>query len=379
MRFANIPVQQKNKLLMRLICFFWIVAKAISWKLWLSDRLFPLVPVFGLFVPSFVHVLLFIFSLATLLLLFILPTNRNLQIGLLTIEILSCLLDQNRWQPWEFQYFFLVLVFIINYKREKNIPAILGFILAAMYFYSGLSKVNPLFVNAVWYQIILTRLFHVSYATAHQPLVYHIGYLLAVIEIVLSIALFFKRTKKAAVILIAVMHLIILFMFGPWGINYDIIIWPWNIVLPICVYILFYNEPSAFSLKPLLYSANKLIIIFFGILPFLNLFGYWEYFFSSSLFSYRPPDMYIYIKNSAANKTLQGFNLKGQPLEYVDKNCYVIYVRDWAFREMLAPENPEIRIYKGIKEQLLKRYPGLDASFIIYSYSNGKRVKAELK
>jgi hypothetical protein len=378
---SNLSAGSKNIRLTRLICFFWIVAKIICWKLWLSDRLFPVVPVFNfLFVPSAVHLVLFILSLAALLALFVYPTKPTIQVGIIIIELLSCLLDQNRWQPWEFQFFFLLLVIIINRRKEKDIFSLFGFILASTYFYSGLSKLNPVFIHSVWHDTILTGLLHLNYNLSYQPLIYHAGYLLGVIEIILSIGLFFQRTKRITCISLIIMHLLILLMFGPWGINYDAVIWPWNVGLIIFISILILNNPGfTISSQSLIKGSNKLIVLVFGILPLLNLFGYWEYFFSSGLFSCRPPDMYIYVKRDASNKTLEDFSMKEQPLECINNNTYVIYTRDWAFREMLAPENPEIRIYKEIKKQLLKRYPKLDASFITYTYMNGKKVKQELK
>src|ERR1019366_5120531 len=110
MSFSNLSVVSKKIIITRLICFFWLVAKAISWKVWLADRVFPIVPPFNfLFVPSFIHLVLFIFSLSALLALFIFPSKRFLLISVIIIEVFSCLLDQNRWQPWEYQYIFIII------------------------------------------------------------------------------------------------------------------------------------------------------------------------------------------------------------------------------------------------------------------------------
>jgi hypothetical protein len=150
--------------------------------------------------------------------------------------------------------------------------------------------------------------------------------------------------------------------------------------LMILIYLLFLKKPQAvLSFQPLMAGANKFIFILFGLLPMLNLFGYWQYFFSSSLFSARPPDMYICIKKTTTDIALQAFAIPHKTSLTCDTNCCMIYVRDWAFKEMATPENPEIRIYKNIKEQLIKRYPDMDAVFITYTYVNGKRVKEELK
>jgi len=62
-----------------------------------------------------------------------------------------------------------------------------------------------------------------------------------------------------------------------------------------------------------------------------------------------------------------------------DSNSTLINVRDWSFSEMQAPVYPEIRIYKSIKEQLLKRYPGMNATFMVNPYIHGVKKRTELK
>ena len=381
MAFFNLQNGSKYKWLIRLICFFWLIEKIICCKLWLADRVFPVVPAFPfLFVPSPVHLVLYIISLAGLVALLLYPRNHIIGISFLTIELLSCLLDQNRWQPWEFQFFFFILAFIINRKKEENILSVLGFILASMYFYSGISKINPVFVHAVWFQIILTQLLHIKPIVSFQPVLYHMGYMLGLLEAIASIGLFFQHTRKMAGTFFIVMHLIVLLIFGPLGINYDVIIWPWNILLPLLVYI-FVFKTSGFSVsfKPVLTGMNRFIFILFGIMPVLNFFGYWGYFFSASLFSARPPDLYICIPKATIDKSLKPFCIEHKSSLLCDSNSCLIYTRDWAFAETMSPENPEVRIYQSMKDQMLKRYPKMNATFILYIYSKGKRIRSELK
>jgi hypothetical protein len=38
MSFSNLSVVSKKIIITRLICFFWLVAKAISWKVWLAKK-----------------------------------------------------------------------------------------------------------------------------------------------------------------------------------------------------------------------------------------------------------------------------------------------------------------------------------------------------
>lgn len=323
--------------------------------------------------------MLFIFSLAAISALLIFPSNRTIQISVIVIEIFSCLLDQNRWQPWEYEYIFIILALVINYKNEKKAIATIAFIFISIYFFSGLGKMNLLFSQYLRNVIVGSGLFHSNDSRAWNILLYHSGYLLGIIEILLSIGLLFKRRIKAAAILLIIMHVCIIVIFGPAGINYDKIIWPWNIAMILCLYILFLSRDRVLiSFQLIKLGWNKLIIVLFGLLPFLNFSGYWDYFLSASLFSFKPPNMYVYIHNKEACKELRPFFTIEKNKPSVDSNTALINVRQWSFKEMQAPAYPELRVYKKIKQQLLKRYPGMDATFIVYPYSNGQN-SIELK
>src|SRR4029078_7764197 len=162
MPFSNLSIASKKIIVTRFICLFWLVAKIISWKLWLADRVFPVVPPFRfLFVPQAIHLVLFIFSLVTLSVLLIFPLSRVLQVSVIIIEAFSCLLDQNRWQPWEYQYTFIILALVINYKNEKNATSVIALILGSVYFFSGIGKMNPAFSLYLRNKMVVSGL-HVS-------------------------------------------------------------------------------------------------------------------------------------------------------------------------------------------------------------------------
>jgi len=93
----------KNDVLIQITAFFWLVQKLLSWKLWVTERTIPIVPCFDLLenTPGFIHWFLLGASIFLLLYLLIWPNEKSLQIVLIILEIASCTLDQNRWQPWE--------------------------------------------------------------------------------------------------------------------------------------------------------------------------------------------------------------------------------------------------------------------------------------
>src|SRR5690242_13786994 len=97
--------QSLTNWILRITCLFWLIAKLISYKVWFTARVFPVVPVFnGLdHVPSFVHGGLYFLSLLLLVVVVSKPSNKYFIIALIISELCSCLLDYTRWQPWEYQ------------------------------------------------------------------------------------------------------------------------------------------------------------------------------------------------------------------------------------------------------------------------------------
>jgi hypothetical protein len=368
MAITNLSPIKRNNLLVRVTCICWIITKAISYKLWLSDRAFPLVPPFSfLNAPSIVHLGLLILSFVLLLSLFIFPSNKKIQVCLIAVELLACLLDQNRWQPWEYELIFILFIFLINRKREANAAVVLVWMFAAVYFYSGLSKLNHAFINDIWHEFILVRLFHFQNSGGWM---YRLGYIVGLTEALLGAGLLLKRTRKLSAIILMIIHGTIILLFRIAGNNSSVL--PWNLAMMAYLYVLIVADPSfTINYKPLFIGWNKLVLFLFIVMPAFSFFGYWDYYLSSSLYSGIPPRMYMHIKPTSATTSLNQY-ANPQDSSLIDMNT-------WSLKEMNSPPYPEWRVYKGIKEQLLKNYPGLEADFFIEGYQDGKKVKVEMK
>ncbi len=89
---------------------FFVIGILLSWKLWGSDRLFPLCPIIdGIPIFSGEVGLVLASLLVSLLILTGLYPKRWL-FGVLFVLLLFLLIqDQVRWQPWVYLYFFLLL------------------------------------------------------------------------------------------------------------------------------------------------------------------------------------------------------------------------------------------------------------------------------
>jgi len=370
------PYETINSALLKITCLFRLCAKLISWKIWTAYRLYPLVPVSEIFdrVPPVVHLVLLITSILLMIFLFF-KNNRWILIALLAVELVSCLLDQNRWRAWEYQYLFILIAFIINANKPKNLAGILSFILIATYFYSGCGKFNPGFLQNVWGYMVLKLFFKLPANVASNHLVYYSGYLLAVFELVCSLGLIFIWTRKIAAIALIIMHLFLLIMLGPLGLNYNKIVWPWNLAMIFYLYFIFLRNPeTAPDLKPVLQGWNRLIFVFLAILPALHFVGYWDELLSASMYSGKSLVMTVCVQDTTKCRELRPFFNHRNYDKTRCKGEAEINLQDWAILETNVTPNPELRIYKIIQDKLEKQYPGANFSYLIYRKIRGKQV-----
>ncbi len=372
--------QKTSLLFIQSTALFLLIAKILSWKLWIADRVFPLAPPFDFLynVPNFVHYIFLIISLACLCICIIKPTYYKALLILLISELLSCFLEQNRWQPWVYQYVFMFFVLWYNRKNENLTIVLLIIICSSTYFYSGLQKLTPHFFKITWKRTILEGFMHLPKTITDQALVIRLGYLAPIMEISLGLGLLFKRTRKITMLLLIIMHTIIMIIIGPWGINYNIIVWPWNVAM-VVYFIIIWNKEIDFSVlkKQLTPNINWITLLAWIIMPLFNFIGYWDFFFSSSLYAGRIDMCNIEITNPPIDFELKKYYRPkkiGEPL-----NKETIVVQTWAMGEFTTPSCPQKRVYKKIKKKWLKKYPTINTKFLFIDRSKRKTKVSELE
>lgn len=358
----------KNILILKVTCLFWLFAKLLSWRIWTANRLLPTVPLFEFLdrIPSIVHTVLFVSSVILIMLLF-LTKNRSLLISVLAIEIFLCLLDQNRVLPWEYLYIFIIVVFIVNANTPGYIMPAIILILASTYFYSGLCKLNEGFLHIVWGNMILHAFFKVPLAMIGKTWIYYIGYLLGVIELLLGIGLLIKKVRLASVVSLAFLHLFILFFLGPLGLRGYRVLWPWNLsMIFFLLIILFSTIPKPDDIKPIAKGWNKLVILCWVVLPAFSFWGLWDNNLSSNLFSANLPRMVICVNDTSKCRELKRFISRRDIAGTCNGNAK-IDLHVWAFIETGVAAYPEMRTYRVIQKKLEQKYTAAGLSFVYLS------------
>ena len=207
------------------------VGLSMSSALWIGPRSYPLtpvssmLPVIGDAVARALYVALF--ALAAIAL--VAPKPRWFIAAFLAVMAAFCLMDQTRWQPWVFRYSFLLAALALyswdsadadGAKRTLNIARL---IVASTYVYSGLQKTNLNFVENDFPWIVQPI---ANVLPSAINLLHGFGIAVPVVQVAFGIGLLTRRFRRASLIAAVAMHLFILAMFGPFGLDWNDIVWP---------------------------------------------------------------------------------------------------------------------------------------------------------
>jgi hypothetical protein len=256
------------------------------------------------------------------------------------------------------------LLFVFYPNEKKLVISSVTFVLASTYFYSGLNKLNQGFLQSVWSNLILHQFFHLNALVRRQEWLFYCGYLLGLTELALGAGLLFKKTRKASAILLAVMHLVILAIWGPFGLRGFQILWFWNLSMIALLYLVFIlAQPD--GLPALAHkSRGRLTILLWGILPALSSQGLWPKSLSSNMFSGNAPWMVICVQNLGPHEQLKRFSNLSDP-SCICKGALKIDLQTWVVRETRVSVNPEKKLLLQMQQRLLKQYPDCRFTFLI--------------
>jgi len=328
------------------------IGLAMSSPLWIGPRSFPLAPV-ALMLPAIdglvargLYAALFVLAAIALAV----REPRWLIAAFLAIVAMFCLTDQTRWQPWVFQYSVMVAVVALCSGGELRALNIIRLIVAATYVFSGLQKINANFIenDFPW---IVQPIVHVLPSAA--GFLHGFGMAVPFVQVAFGVGLLTRRFRRAALWAAVAMHLFILAMFGPMGLNWNAIVWPWTAAMAIFDLLLF--SGAEFSWREIVWRrrdlAHAAALVLFAILPGLSFFNLWDSYLSAALYSGNLTEAQIYLSDAGSASLPAAI---ASHLVHTSPDTNVLNLQRWAIEDLNVTPYPEARIYKAIAKSVCR-------------------------
>jgi hypothetical protein len=172
------------------------------------------------------------------------------------------------------------------------------------------------------------------------------------LQVAFGVGLLTRRFRRVSLIMAVAMHLFILAMFGPAGLNWNDIVWPWTAAMAIFDILLF-SGTADFSWREIVshwrdpgYAAA---ILLFAILPVFSFFNLWDSYLSSALYSGNLTEAQIYL--SDAGKVLLPPSIRAR-LVQTSPDTNVLNLQRWAIEELNVTPYPETRVDRAIAKSI---------------------------
>ncbi|MGD0931678.1 MAG: MauE/DoxX family redox-associated membrane protein [Candidatus Korobacteraceae bacterium] len=345
-----------------------VASLLLSPKLWVSSRFYPLIPVFhGL--PRIPYPLDYICYGVVLFLLAAIafvPRPRLYIFALVAFLAAYSLLDQTRWQPWAYQYWLMLLALgCFSWKPDdirgrQDAVNICRLIMGCTYVYSGLQKLNSKFVAEGFPWVLGTLHLHIPVAYLN-----YLGWIVPFIEVSIGLCLLTRRFRKIGILNGIVMHVFILYSFGPLGLNWNTVVWPWNVAMIALILVLFWHTDVTFAdiVWRNKFVYQKVVLVLLGVLPALSFIGRWPSDLSLALYTDNLTEANVLISEPVKRELpvfVQQF-IKPQP------GHIVLRTQDWSFGELNVPPYAEIQSFIRVGSEVC-RYSHNSADVLLSGY-----------
>jgi hypothetical protein len=221
-------------LLQRTLALFGLALVAVTWRLWTPQQVFPQVPLVALATqaPGWCDWLGAAGMTIGLLLALVVPAasawGRRGLVLFATSAGAMFLLDQNRLQPWAYQMAIMALV--LAWADGRSAVAILRLFVASFYFHSALTKLDYSFLHTLGQQFLATLvgLAGGSLDSWSDPARIAAALAFPLGELLVAVGLCVPRTRVAALFGAVTLHVLLLVILGPWGLDHKPGVLVWN-------------------------------------------------------------------------------------------------------------------------------------------------------
>ena len=347
----------------------------------------PMLPFFDPELPLLLLSLLFGLLMFSLGILPFLKDRKKVVVFIALLFLVFFLDDIDRFQPWFFIHFPMIVFVAL---RNENGFQFARWGMIFMYFWGGLHKLNQNFAWEVFpYLMKPFKMTSIHYLPPEEigsyslPSAFHLAWIVPAVELLIALFLLLPVLRKAGVFLAIGLHLITLYILGPFGHNWNSAVWIWKTELLLLVVVLFYRDSTLLQEQFAFFRKGKLAVAFLvlmGIAPVLWYFNTWPHALSYHLYSGYNPQVNFWFgkkelsgRNSFMRPPDEGViennpKIVGTPWEDftfydVERRESFIMVDHHAMKEMNVPIFAEEFYFRLLGKKLCKcfGYSGNDA------------------
>ena len=340
---------------------------AVTWKLWIPQTEFPRIPLVGLLasVPEVIHWIVLGLLVGSCLVSLVIGPSRSYQrwglVGFLLAACLLVALDQHRLQPWFYQCLLFALVMICC-APARAMP-LLRALLVSVYVFSALGKFDYQFLHSLGPQFLEAgcQLVGISSTGWPAPLSVLVSGLFPAVEILGAVGLLVPQLRKPAMVALVSMHLGLLLVLGPLGLDHRPGVLAWNLSFVFQVLLLFGGSTGSSDVAPNQVTADSPRAVRFSylfgtilLLPLLEPVGFLDHWLAWGLYSPRNSRVTLEVYEPQAGllpATVQPF------IRAVRQRDDMVQVRMdlWSLESLGVSIYPQGRFQLGVATSLLRK------------------------
>ena len=352
----------------RLFAFSTLVLLFVTHKLWFPTSEFPIVPLISLSGTNSVELDWGLSIILVVLLVAWMGIRERSKFAVVVpaciVVVLSALilLNQHRAKPWA--YLTGIACILIAGLSPERAFAGLRLLFISVYFYSAISKLDYLFVHKMGQLFIDTGfdLLRINPGLVSKNVRLACIFGIPIFELLTAFALLFRKTRRIGIPMATIMHVGLLALLGPFGLDHKPAVLIWNLFF-IAFIILLFNRSHLETDDELDFGQTKTPILKFGAIGILSIaliapafesLGWWEQWPSWSLYADRAEKAEVFVRRDRLvdlpPAVRNYFGPSGSNDEWSK-----LYVEAWAIGETDSPAYPQSRFYLGLAIDLAQR------------------------
>ncbi len=350
-----------------MLAFFELALIAVTWRLWSTAGDVPRVPLLTSAFPSVVFfgasAFLVVGCVSMLLDVSFWAKHKSLTAGITLIAGCVCVLgNQQCLQAWH--WLFLLSLGLWLLTDHVAWPDLMQHVLCTIYVCSALSRLTLTPETGITAVLSRQLLQWAGVSEFRQAdLLPGLCHGLSIGELLIGVLLLFRRTRPPGIVAAEVLHVTLLLVLGPFGLNHHAGVLIWNMCLIVLVPIVFRRPERvpAISEGAGTRSARSglpraIVTSIIWLWPLSGLFGFADNWPSWQLYSNRPEIWTLYVRQTDAKLLPESVRSHVGDAGALEEFLPVRLDR-WVLEETGSPMYPEDRFQFAIIRWCIREFP----------------------